>query len=68
MNLQYILFLFAAFCLHGRADFLSLNILDYGATPSGSVDDAPAFQAAMDDLYKPFEMSKKPIDHRLILG
>jgi hypothetical protein len=51
MNLQCILFLVAALCLHGRADFLSLNVLDYGATPSGSVDDAPAFQAAMDDLY-----------------
>ncbi len=35
----------------GCADFLSLNVTDYGATPSGAEDDAPAFQAAFDDLY-----------------
>jgi hypothetical protein len=34
-----------------RADFLSLDVTDYGATPTGAVDDAPAFQAAFDDLY-----------------
>ena len=40
-----------AVCVCAPAEFLSLNVLDYGATPTGSVDDAPAFQAAIDDLY-----------------
>ncbi|QHI70771.1 glycosyl hydrolase family 28-related protein [Tichowtungia aerotolerans] len=43
--------LFAVICLSARADFLSLNVTDYGATPVGGDDDAAAFQAAFDDLY-----------------
>lgn len=39
-----------AMCICAQAGFLSLNVLDYGATPSGEVDDAPAFQSAIDDL------------------
>jgi len=51
MKYQRGVLLAVGLCMSAQAAFLSLNVLDYGATPVGIEDDAPAFQAAFDALH-----------------